>query len=44
MYKDAIIRVQFQRGVATGFEPGYWNYEPENALSWTAKDGTKQID
>lgn len=42
--EDTIIRVQFQRGAATGFEPGYWNYETENALSWTAKEGRTLVE
>lgn len=42
--EDAIIRVQFQRGTLAGFEPGYWNYEPEGPISWTAKEGRTLVE
>lgn len=42
--EDAVIRVQFIKGKTAGFEPGYWNYEPEGLVSWTAKEGRNLIE
>lgn len=42
--EDAMIRVQFVKGTLTAFEPGYWNYEPESAVSWTAKEGRNLVE
>lgn len=37
--EDALIRVQFVRGAAADFEPGYWNYQPQQTAVWTVKEG-----
>lgn len=37
--EENIIRVQFVKGPMAVFEPGYWNYEPESPVTWTAKEG-----
>lgn len=42
--EDEIIRVQFVKGRMAQFEPGYWNYEPENPVSWTAKEGRNLVE
>ncbi len=42
--EEGIIRVQFQKGAMAEFEPGYWNYEPEAVVSWTAKEGKSLVE
>lgn len=37
--EERIIRVQFLKGQTAEFQPGYWNYEPETKVSWTAREG-----
>ncbi|MDO5425954.1 MAG: 3'-5' exonuclease [Eubacteriales bacterium] len=39
-----ILRVQFVKGRLTEFEPGYWNYQPETPVSWTAKEGKNLLE
>lgn len=41
--EDEIIRVQFRKGKTAEFEPGYWNYEPDSPIFWTAKAGKSQV-
>lgn len=40
--EDEMIRVQFRKGRMEEFESGYWNYEPEIPVSWTARAGKSQ--
>lgn len=42
--EENIIRVQFVKGPMAVFEPGYWNYEPENPVIWTAKEGRNLVE
>lgn len=42
--EDAVIRVQFRKGTLAEFEPGYWNYKPEDFVSWTAKEGKNLVE
>lgn len=42
--EEAIIRVQFIKGTLPEFDPGYWNYEPETPVSWTAKEGKSLVE
>lgn len=37
--EENIIRVQFVKGPMAVFESGYWDYEPESPVRWTAKEG-----
>ena len=37
--ENEIIRVQFQKGQLSTFDTGAWNYEPQSAVRWTAKEG-----
>lgn len=37
--EDEMIRVQFRTGKTAEFQQGYWNYEPESLVSWSAKEG-----
>ena len=39
-----IIRVQFRKGQAPKFDPGYWNYEPERPVLWTARQGRDLVE
>lgn len=41
--EDALIRVQFQRGAAADFEPGYWDCEPK-AASWKIKEQKGMVE
>ena len=36
---DAVIRVQFQKGTASDFQPGYWDLAPQQTGFWKAKEG-----
>lgn len=42
--EDAMIRVQFVKGNLAEFEPGHWNYRPEGAVCWTAKEGRTLVE
>lgn len=42
--EDDVIRVQFVKGSMAVFEPGFWNYEPESPVSWTAKEGRNLVE
>ena len=37
--EDGLIRVQFQKGIRAEFEPGYWDYQPESPVKWSAREG-----
>lgn len=37
--EDEMIRIQFQKGRMSTFDTGAWNYEPQSAVKWTAKEG-----
>ncbi|MDO4308732.1 MAG: DUF4968 domain-containing protein [Eubacteriales bacterium] len=42
--EDGMIRVQFQKGGMAEFSSGCWNYEPDNPVSWTAKEGRNLVE
>ena len=42
--EENIIRVQFVKGPMAVFESGYWNYEPESPVRWTAKEGRNLVE
>ena len=37
--EDGLIRVQFQKGIRAEFEAGYWDYQPESPVKWSAREG-----
>lgn len=41
---EAMIRVQFQKGQAAEFVPGYWNYEYDKQVSWNARESNSQFE
>lgn len=41
--EDEVIRVQFRKGDLADFKPGYWNYNPERPVSWSAKAGKNLV-
>lgn len=41
---DDVIRIQFQKGRAVSFEPGYWDYTPDQAISWNAKESKNLVE
>lgn len=42
--KETMIRVQFKKGQAAEFEPGYWNYIPDVEVNWNAREGRTQFE
>lgn len=42
--EDAVIRVQFVKGRLVPFEEGFWNYQPEAPLSWTARENKSLVE
>lgn len=42
--EERIIRVQFLKGQMAEFQPGYWNYNPETPVSWTAREGRNLVE
>lgn len=42
--EENIIRVQFRKGGMAEFVSGYWNYEPQSPVSWTAKEGRTLVE
>ena len=39
--EESIVRVQFRKGADIRFRKGYWEYEPEQPVKWTARAGNK---
>ena len=42
--EESIIRVQFRKGTDIRFRKGYWEYEPEQPVKWTARAGKKLVE
>ena len=42
--EEQVIRVQAVKGRLAAFEPGIWNYKPEKAAAWTAREGKTLIE
>ncbi len=42
--EEEMIRVQFIKGKSAEFEKGYWNYEPENQVLWSARQGKDLVE
>ncbi|MDE7311951.1 MAG: DUF4968 domain-containing protein [Eubacterium sp.] len=42
--EDALIRVQFQKGAAADFEPGYWDCKPKAAAFWKIKEQRGMVE